>query len=462
MNLFRRYPALTALVCFTLFASVLVYGGVTAAEASALFAGGAVLCDPTLPPTFKEQEKAMDDAISAMRETNEAVKELAAKSQKTIEEAGTLSAETRGEVDKMLVKMSAMAATVNDMEQKLVARVRQDRAKPTTPGGIFATSETFKAIEGKSNSFGRGATIRVDVPHASLQMERGLFPMAAITTHGASGAGVLVEEMRIPGIVELPQRTMTVRNLLAPGRTSSNGFKYIRESGFTNAAAVVSEGTQKPESTIVLTSETGNVATIAHWMHASKQILDDAPMLRSMIDNRLRYGLALTEETQLLRGDGTGDNLEGLVTIAADYNAAILDIDQETEIDEIRKAILQVYLAQYPATGVVMHPSNWARIELRKTTEGAYLMANPAGVLAKRLWGLPVVDTLAMNANEFLVGAFSLASQIFDREDASVVVSSEDRDNFIKNMVTILAEERLALANYRPEAMVTGTFTHAT
>ena len=130
-----------------------------------------------------------------------------------------------------------------------------------------------------------------------------------------------------------------------------------------------------------------------------------------------------------------------------------------TKIDILRLAMLQASLAELPATGMAMHPSDWADIELTKTDDGAYLFANPQNVSQPRLWGLPVVATQAMTIDKFLVGAFRLGAQIFDREDANVEISTEDSDNFRKNLVTIRAEERLGLAVYRTEAFTKGDFS---
>jgi HK97 family phage major capsid protein len=74
------------------------------------------------------------------------------------------------------------------------------------------------------------------------------------------------------------------------------------------------------------------------------------------------------------------------------------------------------------------------------------------------MWGRPVVSTPAMTNDKFLVGAFRLGAQIFDREDANVEISTEDADNFTKNMITIRGEERLVLVVYRPEAFIYGGF----
>ena len=254
---------------------------------------------------------------------------------------------------------------------------------------------------------------------------------------------------------QMAQRQFTIRSLMAPGQTNSKSIEYVQETGFVNNAAMVAETTEKPESSLKLDLKTAPVRKLAHYMRASTEILADAPGLRSMIDGRLRYGLQFVEENQLLNGDGTGQNLYGIRPQASAFAAAFA-VEMETDIDKIRLAILQAYLAEYPPTGIVLNPTNWARIETTKDSQGRYIIGNPQGSINKTLWSLPVVETQAMDVGRFLTGSFGLAAQIFDRMEASVVASTEDRDNFIKNLVTILAEQRLALAVYRPEAFVEG------
>jgi len=130
----------------------------------------------------------------------------------------------------------------------------------------------------------------------------------------------------------------------------------------------------------------------------------------------------------------------------------------ETAIDRLRLAILQVALQEYPASGIVLHPTDWSKIETTKNAGGDYIIGNPQGTLSPTLWGLPVVATQAITANAFLVGAFRLGAQVFDRWDARVETGYVN-DDFTRNLVTILAEQRLAFAVYRPTAFVTGAVT---
>ena len=321
-----------------------------------------------------------------------------------------------------------------------------------TPGRQFIQSEGFKELQ---------------AAQAGGTRFRGRYsaPMAAITT-GSAGAtrDVLVPYDRQAGLITIPNRRMTIRDLLTPGRTSQNAIQYTREVGFSNAAATVSEGAIKPESDIDYELKTVSVTTIAHFIVASNQIIDDAPQLESQIDGRLRYGLAFAEEIQLLHGAGLGTDISGICTNAVPFSRTFTP-DAPTRIDDIRLAVLQTELSYLPASGMVLHPTDWARIETAKDTLNRYLITSSTdgqGNATSRLWGLPVVSTQAMISGRFLVGAFQLGAQIFDRQDAAVELSTEDSDNFRRNLVTIRAEERLALAIYRNYAFVYGTFTTAT
>jgi HK97 family phage major capsid protein len=197
------------------------------------------------------------------------------------------------------------------------------------------------------------------------------------------------------------------------------------------------------------------VRTIAHIFKASRQILDDAPGLASYINARGTYGLKFVEETQLLTGNGTGQNLNGILPQATAYAPSFNAADEQA-IDRLRLALLQVILANYPASGFVLNPVDWARIELTKDTQGRYIVGNAASPIGPSLWNLPVVESQAMTSGEFMTGAFNLGAQVFDRMGVEVLLSTENSDDFEKNMCTIRVEERIALAVYRPESFVAG------
>lgn len=378
----------------------------------------------------------------SFEETQDKLKHFATDAKKAIEDNGKLAIEAKKEADELLVKHNTLAQQITELELKMNRKGgRPSEMEEKSIGQQFIDSEQVKDLLNSKSGKAR-------------------MSVKAVTSAAAS-AGTNVRADRIQGILALPERRMTVRDLLTQGRTGSNAIEYVRETGFTNNAGVqVNEMDLKPESDLTFELQTRSVVTLAHWLRASKQILDDAPQLQSFIDGRLRYGLEYVEELQLLNGSGTGGNLEGLLTVASDYNSALVPgFTGGTAIDTLRLAMLQAVLAEYPATGHVLHPVDWASIELTKDGEGRYIFANPQGQAAPTMWGLPVVATQAIAQGTFLTGAFRLGAQVFDREDANVQISTEDRDNFIRNAVTIRAEERLALAIYRPEAFVTGALT---
>ncbi|WP_421445369.1 phage major capsid protein [Agrobacterium tumefaciens] len=359
---------------------------------------------------------------------------------------GEVSAELKEKTDKALSELGDVTTRLGDMEKRAARENEIGENEQKSLGDLVIDSSEFKA--GMLTGASRGS-IRVKADRAAIT--------SANTTVGAgrSQGTSLVPGARVPGIFGLPERQLTIRDLVLPGQTASSSIEYVKETGYTNNAAPVAETTAKPYSDLTFDMTSAPVRTIAHLFKASRQILDDAPALRSYIDGRARYGLRFAEENQLLNGSGTGQNIHGLVPQATAFNPAFAAAD-ETGIDRLRLAVLQVVLAEYPATAFVLNPIDWAKIELTKDAGGNYIIGNPQGSLTPTLWNLPVVSTQAMAAGEFLTGAFSFAAQIFDRMEIEVLLSSENVDDFEKNMFTIRAEERLAFAVYRPESFVTG------
>jgi HK97 family phage major capsid protein len=387
-----------------------------------------------MPQDLSAIEASQKQTQADLKAVGDQIKTYAERTEKEIKASGQMQTETREKVDELLMKQGELQARMQDAEQKLVnANKRHD-------------PEVQQSEEGVNSSF-RGSR-RVEVPRA------------AITSVPTSG-GALVQTERV-GIVLAPQRTLTIRDLVAPGTTDSNAIEYVRETGFTNNAAIVGEGLAKPYSDLKFELQNANVRTIAHLFKGSRQILDDASALQSYIDARARYGLLMAEEAQLLYGNGTGNNVKGIIPQAQIYAPpAGIEVQAIQRIDRIRLALLQAQLAEFPSSGIVLNPIDWAAIELLKDGEGRYIIGRPQEGTAPRLWNLPVVETQALVQNQFLVGAFSLAAQIYDRMGIEVLVSTENADDFEKNMVTIRAEERLAFAVYRPEAFVTGPLVPA-
>jgi HK97 family phage major capsid protein len=398
------------------------------------------------------EEKTADQLVAEVKtlvaEKHDAVKAIADEALGKAKAGETLTNATKEIADEALSGLNEAKSRLDTLEQKMARNGGNGEGEEAKSIGqmVVDSDEVKSFLDGT-----RKGRVSVDVKAI----------ISALATDANGSAGDLIVPQRQPGILGLPERRMTVRDLLTPGNTTSNAIQYVKETGFTNNAATVSEtaGTTKPQSEIKFDLVTTAVTTVAHWVLATRQILDDVPQLQSYIDGRLRFGLAYAEELQLLLGGGSGTDLNGVYTQATAFSAPTT-LQAPTNIDVLRLAMLQAVLAEYPATGIVMHPTDWATIELVKDTTGRHIIGNPAaGGTNRTLWGLPVVETPAMTVDKFLVGAFRLGAQIFDRQDANVEISTEDSDNFRKNLVTIRAEERLALAVYRPEAFIKGDFS---
>lgn len=397
-------------------------------------------------------ENEYKNAIKQLSEATDEVKKFAETSKTELKNLGKVTDETKASADKALTALTEMSARVTELEQKSTRTAGAAKVEPSDLGSRIVGSDEVKSFMADA---GRSGRVSVEV--------KAITSAATTVGTGTDGSTSLVQADRQPGIIQVvPNIPLVIRDLLMPGQTASRMISYALETVLTNSAAETAEGAQAPESDIKFDEKNVAVATIRHFVQASKEILSDAPQLQSYINGRLTYGLKLREDQQLLNGDGTGSNLLGLMKQSVPYAPpANVTVKDQTQIDVLRLAMLQAVLAGYPATGHILNPSDWTAIELTKDSQSRYVFSNPVGISAPVLWGLPVATSLSMASGTFMTGAFRYAAQIFDRQDATVTISTEDRDNIIKGMATILAEERLALAVYRPQALINGKFSAA-
>lgn len=282
-----------------------------------------------------------------------------------------------------------------------------------------------------------------------------------------SGGSDIVDPQRVPGVVEILQRELSFMDLIGTIQTESDTVEYVREDTFTNNAAAVAEasattGTSgtKAESALVYSVQTSAVRTIAHWIPVTNRMLSDAPAIRGLINGRLLLGLDLVLESQMVTGDGTGENLTGILNTAG---INIQGIGTDNALDAIFKARTQIRVNGHARpNAVALHPNDWESIRLTRenvasATLGGYLMGPPSQVGPMTLWGLPVVESEAVTENTGLIGDFAMGCSLFDREQAAIRVGTID-DQFVRNMQTILAELRAAFVVWRPTAFakVTG------
>ncbi len=379
-----------------------------------------------------------------MKEITEKIEQLANewtgwkdKADEEIKKTGDISMETKKSLESLETKL-------NEINVKV-----ERNALPTGNAPVFKDIGT-QFIESKAYK---------DML-ASGRFESASFEVKEVISSQAASAGDLVVPQRVPGIIAPPESPLRIRDLIASGRTTTNAIEYVEETLFTNSAAEAAESyqgnlTSKNESAFRFDAKTASVKTVAHWVPAARQIIEDAPMLQSYVGDRLMYGLKLVEDSDLCTD---------IVDAADDFDTDLitdLGIESATRLDYIRAAILQARQSYYPVSGVVLNPQDWAAMELLKNSTENYIWVsvNDGGVA--RLWRVPVVESDAMTAGTFLVGAFKLGAQIWDRSGPAIRISEHHASYFIQNMIAILAEERYALTVYRPEAFVTGSFPAA-
>jgi HK97 family phage major capsid protein len=284
-------------------------------------------------------------------------------------------------------------------------------------------------------------------------------------TQGPGGALVYAAPQVVPGIVGQLFQELTISDLIPQGTTSSPLIRYLVESAVTNAAATTAEGGLKPESALTFAKVDESVQKIATFLPVSDEMLEDYEQIVSYLNGRLPLFVKLAEETQLLLGDGTGTNLVGLMNRSGKQTTIVKgtapSVAGDNDMDVVYRQITAVRVGSFlEPDAVVFDPTGWQTIQLSKASgTGNYFAGGPflpAG--QQSIWGKKAVVTTRMTAGAALVGAFGQAAQVFRKGGLRVEASNSHADFFQRDLTAIRAEERLALAVYRPGAfgVVTG------
>ena len=399
------------------------------------------------------QNDTIVDHVEANREEGGPEVQVEAKHVEAFRSGLAKAREIRSEIE-ALEGLSEVKAWAENSSASAVAPKILTSSQGKSLGQRFIESDEFKSIGNGRNGYSMNAPFQV----------KDIFTALPSGTPGDFGTP------QREGIVERAKRTSRVRDLFPVQQTTTNMIEYFRVSGFTNNAATVAERSgspavfaSKPQSSMTVVGVQAPVRTIAHFEVAHRNVLDDEPTLRGIIDNELLYGLRLVEDDQILNGDGTGSNLTGIRETSGIqsqvWSAGTLG---DTRIDAVRRAITKSLLAYYEPTGIIVHPNDMEDIELTKDAEERHLMVMSVSLGAEaRLWRLPMVMTPAITEGFALVGSFGIGATLYDRMEGSIRVAEQHSDFFIRNAVAVLAEQRLALAVKRPESFVEVEFDAA-
>lgn len=354
------------------------------------------------------------------------------------------------ELKRLGEEQTKLSRQLMELQQKGVAAKQEAEVK--TAGDNVVDADGFKAFRDGSAQKARVKLVE------TFDKKEAVNPITTPT-------GGIVQAYRRPGILAGAFRPLTIEGLFPTLPITTNAFEYVqeKEAENVNGAAFVAEGAQKPFGSTAVETKTGTIKTIAHLARVSKQLMADAPALVAYINQRLVYGIDLVVEDQLVTGNGTGQNLSGILTAGNFTDHGITKLAQlpknPTSFDLILMAKSKVEQAFFRPNVILLNPADWTNMQMEKNASGDYYLGHPASVAPKYLWGLPVWTTPAITAGKFLVGDFTQAATLWNRQGMAVELFEQDSDNVQKNLVTIRAERRLGFGVERTKALVGGSLT---
>lgn len=388
---------------------------------------------------------------------------------KSLSELGEAHKKQMGEVKESLqtlqksteeIKEDATAAKVSS--QKALEKVEELEKKGATAGfgGNPIQTKSFesqleqKLIENKDK-----------LPHSvgkkfTLEFERKV--VGDMGSTASLTGSYFVAPTVVPGIVARPYNVTHVREVLTTGSTNSNVVRHLRDNGGEGGPAMVAEGGAKPQMDRDLSIEDAPVRKIATHLRVPEEMIEDIPFLTSFLTNIGTEEVLAVEDAQLLYGDGTGQNISGLAD-AGNFTAfaAASIVEAPNKFDVLSWSGTQMRIAKRNPSVHLINPADYYDIVSTKdTTENYILRGGGNGIMPVDSGGVPIVQMNQITAGDFIT-LDSRAAQIFFRSSISVRFYDQDQDNAIKNMVTIVIEERLALAIYFVNGIIKGTFSAA-
>ena len=392
-------------------------------------------------------------------------RDLAVKMHEVVSDSDLTAAEKRERYEAMDTDLKSLEARIKDAEwadekaKTLSSLLGPDPAADTTEA-----DEKVKAAGSFGQQIVNNAAFQdyvKAVRAGGSRRQSAPFEIVNVLSTTDLGADVIGPQ-RQPGILPILFQRLTVADLMPNGTTTAPLIRYVEETVATNAASTVAEEGEKPEAALDFDTVDEPVRKIAVILKVSDEMLEDMDQIRSYLDGRLGLFVRIREEQQLLNGAGTGNDLDGLLNRSL---TAAQALGGDSIAVAVHKEITKVRVASFlDPDGIVFHPNDWQAARLEQDGNDQFYGGGPftgpygnGGIAGDFYWGLRVVSTTAMTENTALLGAFATAAQIFRRTGLTVDASNSDGDDFKHNITTLRAEERLALAVYRPAAFGTVT-----
>ena len=196
----------------------------------------------------------------------------------------------------------------------------------------------------------------------------------------------------------------------------------------------------------------------------------DAERLAQSIDNRAEYLLDITVEDQLLTGNGTGNNIEGLLNRSGLQTATCAGMNAAIKAIKKAKVGIKKNTPGFRADALLINDEDWDELTNAQDANNQFLAGGPfygaygssnGPVEEPPLWGLRVVPTQAIAKGTMVVGAFKLGGSVIRKGGRVIDMTNSDGTDFDKGVVAFRPSERLALAVRYPAAFVKLTVTAA-
>ena len=315
----------------------------------------------------------------------------------------------------------------------------------------------------KSDEFKRFAQVKKG--NFNLEIKNGFFgdmlTKADTMTPALNLTNQVTPVQRMQGFFYDPDRSNHLRENMNVIPTATDTIYYITETMDTNATQVTAPGADKGQSEISLTQNSISVRKISTYLQLAEEMLDDIPGMSAYLTARFTKKLKVKEDQQILYGTNASNQLRGITPVAQAYDGDEVTLGTAIqEIDVLRAAIAQARVDEYYPSLIVLHPNDVRDIDLLKDADNQYIHAGIWG-MRPSIAGVPILETTAITEGDFLVGDFRMGATLWDRKQANVKFSDQDQDNFIKNVITVRFEERIAQTVERPNAFVYGSFVTA-
>lgn len=370
-------------------------------------------------------------------------------------------AATKQEVEDLKKSYVSELKTLLDKHRELQDRVDKLDVSSKKSDISYTRTELLQKHVFESEKFKK--LMQGDTRSTTIELEKSVFEaitkVKSVTVSGRIPQYDVVMEMPIFD----PDRSVHIRSFMSVGSTISDNISFTRETAIVDGTDMVAKGDEKPASSLDLQEVTRPVRKIASHIRVVTEMMNDIPYLSSYLSARFLKKLAVKEDEQILYGNNTGQQLDGIFHQAQFFSAQPGSVVYLTDVFAIAKSIIATNgNGAYEANAVLIHPEDYTTyLELIKDADKRYILPNVFSGQRISVSNMPVYTNTAITKGDFLVGDFNLGAQLFDREGATVKISYEDRDNMITNQVTFVFEKRVVLAVYRPNVFIKGTIAAA-